>query len=71
MGIKHDNFVRISETRVSKIVDLISKLNNLNNRSYYDFTPEEANKMFEEIQRELDKQKMEFKKLENNYRFEL
>ncbi len=71
MGIKHDNFIRISHTRIDKIIDMISKLSNLNNRSFYEFTEDEADAMFDRIQKELDKQKSEFKKNQKHYKYEL
>ena len=65
MSVKSDNFKRISENRVKKINELISKLHNLNNPSFYEYTDEQINSMFEEIQNELDKQKAIFEKEKN------
>lgn len=70
-NIKQQNFKRIAENRVEKIVDLISKLHNLSNTSFYDYTDDQIDKMFEIIQKELDKQKKEFKKKGKNKRIEL
>ena len=60
MDIKKENFKRISENRIKKINDLISKLHNLNNPSFYDFEDKEIDDMFKQIQDELDKQKRIF-----------
>ena len=60
MDIKKENFKRISESRVKKINDLISKLQNLINPSFYDYDDKQINQMFESIQNELDKQKQIF-----------
>ncbi len=60
MNVKKDNFKRISESRVKKINDLISKLHNLINPSFYEYSDQEIDKMFEDIQKELDKQKAIF-----------
>ncbi len=70
-NIKQQNFKRIAENRVEKIVDLISKLHNLSNTSFYDYTDEQIDKIFDIIQKELDKQKKEFKKKGKNKRIEL
>lgn len=69
--IKQQNFKRIAENRINKIVDLISKLHNLSNSSFYEFTDEQIDKMFDIIQKELDKQKEEFKKKRKNRKIEL
>ena len=60
MDIKKDNFKRISENRVKKINDLISKLHNLINPSFYEYDDSEIDDMFNKIQDELDKQKAIF-----------
>ena len=60
MDIKKENFKRISENRIKKINDLISKLQNLINPSFYDYDDKQINQMFESIQNELDKQKKIF-----------
>lgn len=57
MKSKQDNFKRISENRTNKIVDLISKLHNLSNTSFYEYSDEQIDEMFNVIQKELDKQK--------------
>lgn len=70
-NIKQQNFKRIAENRVEKIVGLISKLHNLSNTSFYDYTDEQIDKMFNIIQEELDKQRDEFKKKGKNKKIEL
>ena len=57
MNTKQENFKRIADNRTSKIVDLISKLHNLTNSSFYEYTDEQIDNMFKIIQKELDKQK--------------
>ena len=56
-NVKQENFKRIADNRVNKIVDLISKLHNLSNTSFYEYTDEQINEMFNLIQNELDIQK--------------
>lgn len=62
MDTKRDNFKRIAENRTNKIIELISKLQNLMNPSFYEYTEEEIDSIFNAIQDELDKQKESFKK---------
>ena len=61
-NIKQENFKRIANNRVNKIVDLISKLHNLSNTSFYEYTDDQINEIFNLIQNELDKQKELFDK---------
>ena len=69
--VKQQNFKRIAENRTGKIVNLISKLHNLSNSSFYEYTDEQIDKMFDIIQKELDKQKEEFKRIGKNKKIEL
>ncbi len=72
MNAKQENFKRIAESRVNKIIEMISKLENLNNTSFYEYSDEQMDNIFNAIQKELDKQKEIFKKNKNNKkRFEL
>lgn len=57
MNSKQDNFKRIAENRTQKIIELISKLHNLSNSSFYEYSDEQIDRMFDLIQKELDKQK--------------
>ena len=41
---KQENFKRIATNRVNKIIDLISKLQNLSNSSFYEYTDEQINR---------------------------
>ncbi len=72
MDTKRDNFKRIAENRTNKIIELISKLQNLMNPSFYEYTEEEIDSIFNAIQDELDKQKESFKKnMNRKKRFKL
>lgn len=57
MNAKQENFKRIADNRTNKIVELISKLQNLTNSSFYEYTDEQIDEMFRMIQKELDKQR--------------
>ena len=46
---KKENFKRISENRVSKILTLLNQLTNLTNTSFYDYTDEDIEKIFDAI----------------------
>ncbi len=65
METKRDNFKRIAENRTNKIIELISKLQNLMNPSFYEYTEKEIDSIFNAIQEELDRQKESFKKIIN------
>ena len=57
MNTKQENFKRIADNRTHKIIELISKLHNLSNSSFYEYTDEQIDEIFRSIQKELDKQK--------------
>ena len=61
MELKKQNFKRIAEKRAEKIIELISKLSNLTNAQYYEYTDEQIDNMFNLIQEELNTQKKLFK----------
>ena len=72
MNAKQENFKRIAENRVNKIIDMISKLENLNNTSFYEYSDEQMENIFKAIQKELDKRKELFNKSKKSKkRFEL
>jgi len=59
-NVKHDNFKRIAEKRTNKIIDMISLLGNLSNLSFYEYSQDEIDSIFDAIQAELDNQKSKF-----------
>lgn len=73
MDNKKDNFKRIAEKRTNKIIESISKLQNLTNTSFYEYTDEQIELIFKVIQEELDKQKEYFNndKKKSRKKFEL
>lgn len=42
---KHDNFVKIAEKRVQRLNDLMLLMENLTNKSFYDYTSDEMKKI--------------------------
>lgn len=73
MENKKENFKRIAEKRTNKIIESISKLQNLTNTSFYEYSNEQIDSIFNAIQNELDRQKELFEKDKNKERkrFEL
>lgn len=49
MENKKENFKRISEARVKRIVSSLAQMQNLANASYYEYSDEEVEAIFEEI----------------------
>ena len=58
MDNKRQNFIRISWNRVQKILTLLNQLTNLTNTSFYEYTNEDIEKIFAEIESETSKAKM-------------
>ena len=73
MDNKKDNFKRIAEKRTNKIIESISKLQNLTNTSFYEYSYEQVDAIFNAIQDELNNQKKIFEdnKKKEKKRFEL
>lgn len=75
MENKKENFKRISENRVSKILMMLSQLTNLSNSSFYEYSDEDIDKIFEAITNETQKSKRLLLKANNkkrkNKKFEL
>ena len=73
MEVKKENFKRIATNRTNKIIDMIASLGNLCNTSFYEYTDEQIEAIFEAIQKELDNQKKIFEddKKKEKKRFEL
>jgi hypothetical protein len=52
---KAQNFKRISENRVNKILVLFEQLKNLTNHSFYEYSNNDINKIFSLLKKELEK----------------
>ena len=63
---REENFRRIAESRTNKIIKAISLLGNLSNKSYYEYTEEQINAIFNAIQNELDEQRGKFNEKGNS-----
>lgn len=71
MDSRHENFMRVAEKRTNKIISMIKLLGNLNNKSFYDFSDEEIDSIFNAIQSELEKQHTLFKTKRKGGKFKL
>lgn len=60
METKRDKFVRLAEARTNKIIDMIRLLGNCSNRSNYDYTDADIQKIFSTIEKELKNTKTKF-----------
>lgn len=60
METKRDRFVRLAENRTNKIIDMIRLLGNCANKSNYDYTEEDIQKIFNAIEKELRNTKSKF-----------
>ena len=54
-SLKAQNFKRISENRVNKILVLFEQLKNLTNHSFYEYSNNDINKIFSLLKKELEK----------------
>lgn len=61
MSDKGDRFKRLASQRTNNVLRAIRILGNCSNRSAYEYTSEEINKIFAEIDRELKETKAQFK----------
>lgn len=54
METKRERFVRIAESRTNKAIDMIRLIGNCANKSTYDYTEKDVNKIFDTLKRELN-----------------
>ena len=67
---KHEKFRELAEKRVDAIIDKIETLENLADKNRYEYTPEEVEKMFNFIEKELKSAKESFiKKNKTRFKF--
>lgn len=66
--VKHENFKRIAENRSNKILGYIRSFENFKNTSYYEYTDEEIDLIFDTIQDELNDVKEQLKNSKDNKR---
>lgn len=61
MSEKRDNFIRLTEGRVTRAIDSIRVIGNLSNRSNYEYTEEDSKKIIDALQSEVNALKVQFK----------
>lgn len=57
---KRENFKRLAEYRTNEVLKRLKVLGNCANRSAYDYTPEEINKIFSVIDKKVKQTKAKF-----------
>lgn len=57
---KEEKFVRLGEYRMNKAIDAIGRIENLSNRSAYDYTPEQVEAMFSVLESRVAEVKAKF-----------
>jgi hypothetical protein len=57
---RRNNFKRLAAARTNEILRRLKVLSNCANRSHYDYTEEEVNKIFSEIERKVKESKSKF-----------
>lgn len=60
MDERKNNFKRIAAKRTNELLKKIKILGNCSNRSHYDYTEEEVNKIFSEVEKKIREAKAKF-----------
>lgn len=60
MDKRRDNFRRLAVARTKEVLRRLKILGNCANRSHYDYTEEEINKIFSEVEKKVREAKMKF-----------
>lgn len=60
METKRERFVRIVENRTNKLIDMLRLLGNCANKSNYDYTDADVQKIFAVLEKELKAAKMKY-----------
>ena len=73
MSRNRDKFVELAEKRVQKAIDSIRLIGNLANKTNYNYGPDDTNKIFRALRREIDlvKKKFETTSTEDEKKFKL
>ncbi len=57
---KSEKFIRLGEYRINKAIDAIGRIENLANKSAYDYTPEQVEAMFSVLESKVAEVKAKF-----------
>ncbi len=71
METKRERFIRIAESRTNKIIDMIKLLGNCANKSNYEYSDADVQKIFSAIEKELKSAKSQFNINDNDKKFKL
>ena len=66
MNRKKENFKRLAEARTEKVLAMLDLIGNLSNKSFYEYTDEEVEKIFKAITRSVESNKEKFNKNKDN-----
>jgi hypothetical protein len=66
MSAKRSNFVRLAEARVTKALKAIKVIGNLSNKTNYEYTDQDINKIINALQSEINVLKSRFKNKGNS-----
>lgn len=65
METKREKFVRLANARTNKVLEMIALIGNLGNKSNYEYTETDVEKIFRTIENELKEARKKFS-LDNN-----
>lgn len=68
---KREKFVRLAENRTNKVLEMIRLIGNLSNKSVYDYSPADVEKIFKAIETETALAKKQFTDIGGTDKFKL
>ena len=68
---KKEKFVRLAENRTNKVLEMIRLIGNLANKSVYEYTAEDVEKIFKAIETEMALAKKQFTDIGGSDKFKL
>ncbi len=68
---KRDKFVRLAENRTNKALEQIRLLGNLSNKSTYEYSKQDVEKIFNALENEIANSKKQFQTIGGNDKFKL
>ena len=68
---RRQNFKRLAVARTNEVLRRLKILGNCSNRSHYDYTEEEINKIFSEVEKKIRETKAKFSFPEQSNKFKL
>lgn len=68
---RHARFKRLAEARTEKVLDMIDLIGNLSNKSFYEYSDEEIEAIFDAIEKSVKENRDKFNKKKHKRRFTL